>query len=100
MIHSGAKMIYVDWKEKQQLKYKLIVALHNRAGTLLELLKELEKFDLNITKIEFGIENSNEAEYCTLEVETSLDIQNRIKDIIANKFRLIDFISLKDAYKH
>jgi guanosine-3',5'-bis(diphosphate) 3'-pyrophosphohydrolase len=100
LLQSGAQTVYVEWKEKQQSKYRIIVALQNRAGTLLELLKELEKFDLNITKIEFGIENSNEAEYCTLEVETTLDIQNRIKDIIANKFKLIDFISLKDAYKH
>ncbi len=99
LIESGAKMIYVEWKETQQSRFRIIVALKNRKGTLLELLKEFDKLDLNIIKIEFGIQSSAEAEYCKLEVETTSDNQNGIKDIIARKFKLIDFVSLKDAYK-
>ncbi len=100
LINSGAKTIFVQWKQEQQSRYRIIVALQNKKGTLLELLKEFDKLDLNILKIEFGIQSSDEAEYCTLEVETTSDNQNEIKDIIARKFKLIDFVSLKDAYKH
>jgi GTP pyrophosphokinase len=59
----------------------------------------LDSLDLNVTNIELGIQSSDSAEYCRLEVETSSDNQNRIKDIISRKFKLIDFVSLKDAYK-
>ncbi len=99
LINNGAKMLYVEWRGTQQLRFRIIVALKNKKGTLLELLKEFDKLDLNISKIEFGIQSSDEAEYCKLEVETTSDNQNRIKDIISKKFKLIDFISLKDAYK-
>lgn len=100
LINSGASMLFVKWKETKQSRYRIIVALQNRKGTLLELLKEFDKLDLNIVTIEFGIASSDEAEYCKLEVETTSDNQNGIKDIIAKRFKLIDFISLKDAYKH
>ncbi len=100
LINEGAKMLFVEWKESQQSKYRITVALQNKKGALLELLKVFDKLDLNIIKIEFGIQSSNEAEYCKFEVETTVDNQNRIKDIIESKFKLIDFISLKDAYKN
>ena len=93
----SSKMVYIKWKSKSSSKYRMIVALQNKKGALLELLKELDKLDLNITNIELGIKNSDSAEYCKIEVETTSS--GNIKDIISRKFKLIDFISLKDAYK-
>ena len=95
----SSKMLYVKWRSKKSSKYRMIIALQNKKGALLELLKELNKLDLNITNIELGIKNSDTAEYCKLEVESTLDSSNGIKDSISKKFKLIDFVSLKDAYK-
>ncbi len=95
----NTKMFFVKWKSSSSAKYRLIIALQNKKGALLELLKELDKLDLNITNIELGIKSSDSAEYCKLEVETAMDRSNLIKDSISRKFKLIDFISLKDAYK-
>ena len=95
----SSKMVYIKWKSKKSSKYRMIVALQNKKGALLELLKELDKLDLNITNIELGIKNSDSAEYCKIEVETTSNSTNNIKDIISRRFKLIDFISLKDAYK-
>ena len=99
LIENGAQMVYVNWKQEQQMRYRIVVALQNQQGVLLRLLKELDRLNLNIIKIELGIHSGNEAEYCQLEVETTSDNQNGIKDIIAKKFKLIEFISLKDAYR-
>ncbi len=93
------QMLFVKWRTKQSSKYRLIIALQNKKGALLELLKELDKLDLNITNIELGIKSSDTAEYCKIEVETAAQKGNTIKDIISRKFKLIDFVSLKDAYK-
>ena len=95
----SSKMVYIKWKSKSSSKYRMIIALQNKKGALLELLKELDKLDLNITNIELGIKNSDSAEYCKIEVETTSNSSSNIKDIISRKFKLIDFISLKDAYK-
>jgi len=91
---------YIYIRYKSSMKYRLLVALQNRKGALLELLKELDKLDINVIGIEFGIKSSDTAEYCKIDIETtSSENKNIIKDIIQNKFKLIDFISLKDAYK-
>ena len=99
LINSDEKMMYIEWRSKKSSKYRMIIALQNKKGSLLELVKELNKFDLNITNIELGIQSSDTAEYCKLDVESTSDSSNIIKDIIAKKFKLIDFVSLKDAYK-
>ena len=99
LINSDSKMMYIEWRSKKSSKYRMIIALKNKKGSLLELVKEFNKLDLNITNIELGIQSSDTAEYCKLEVETTSDSSNTIKDIISKKFKLIDFVSLKDAYK-
>ncbi len=93
------QMIFARWKNNKSAKYRLIVALQNKKGALLELLKEIESLDLNIINIELGIKDSESADYCRLEVESTSDNKNVIKDIISRKFKLIEFISLNDAYK-
>ena len=92
-------MVFVKWNVKDNAKYRMIIALQNKKGALLELFSELNKLDLNVTNIELGIKSSGQAEYCKIEVESASDNKNKIKDIISQKFKLIDFISLKDAYK-
>ncbi len=99
LIKQDKEMIFVKWQGTKSMRYRMIVSLPNKKGTLLELLKLFNKLSLNVTSIEFGIKNSQEAEFCKIEVETSSDNKNKIKDIISKKFKLIDFISLKDAYK-
>ncbi len=99
LIQQEKPMIFVKWQGNKSARYRMIVSLPNKKGTLLELLSLLNKLSLNVTSIEFKIKNSQEAEFCQIEVETSSDNKNKIKDIISKKFKLIDFISLKDAYK-
>ncbi len=99
LINSDSKMLYIEWRSKKSSKYRMIIALQNKKGSLLELVRELNKLDLNITNIELGIKSGDTAEYCKLDVESTSDSSNVIKDIIAKKFKLIDFVSLKDAYK-
>ena len=100
LMKSDTKMLYIEWRSKKSSKYRMILSLQNKKGALLELFKELNKLDLNVTNIELGIQSSDTAEYCKLEVETTSDSSNEIKDIISRKFKLVDFISLKDAYKN
>ena len=99
LIDKKRNVLFVEWNSNQSAKYRLIIALQNKKGALLEVLKEFDKLNLNLISIDLGINNSQQAEYCKIEVETTQDNQNNIKDIISSKFRLIEFISLKDAYK-
>lgn len=91
-------MIYVTWVNNRASRYQLIISLQNRKGILAELLHKLAVLDLNVLSIELGITNSESAEFCKIEVETKEQKSKKLKEKLSKKFKLVDIISLNDAY--
>ncbi|MCK5854052.1 MAG: bifunctional (p)ppGpp synthetase/guanosine-3',5'-bis(diphosphate) 3'-pyrophosphohydrolase [Sulfurovaceae bacterium] len=91
-------MIYVSWRYAKSSRYQLIIALQNRQGILADLLHKLAVLDLNILSVELGIKNSESAEFCKIEVETKEGNAKRLREKLSKKFKLVDMISLNDAY--
>ena len=91
-------MIYVTWVDEKSARYRLIISLQNRQGILADLLHKLANLDLNVLSIELGIKSSESAEFCKLEVETKEQNAKRLQDKLSKKFKLIEMISLNDAY--
>ena len=76
----------------------MTISLQNQKGILADLLAYLSELNLNILSIELGIRNSEQAEYCQIEVESSESKKQGLSDKIGQKFKLIEIISLDDAY--
>lgn len=91
-------MIFVAWKSRKLAKYRLIISLYNRKGALADILSKLSLMDLNVTSIELGIKSSDSAEYCQIEVESPETKKSTLQERISQKFKLVDIISLDDAY--
>jgi len=91
-------MVFVTWADEKSARYQLIISLQNRKGILAELLQKLAKLDLNVLSIELGIKSSDSAEFCKLEVETKEQNAKRLEEKLSKKFKLIEIISLNDAY--
>jgi GTP diphosphokinase / guanosine-3',5'-bis(diphosphate) 3'-diphosphatase len=91
-------MLYVSWSASKLSRYRLTISLQNQKGILADLLAKLSELDLNILSIELGIRNSEQAEYCQIEVESSESKKQELEDKISQKFKLIEMISLNDAY--
>ncbi|HHD80251.1 MAG TPA: bifunctional (p)ppGpp synthetase/guanosine-3',5'-bis(diphosphate) 3'-pyrophosphohydrolase, partial [Campylobacterales bacterium] len=91
-------MVFVSWTNEKSYKYRLIISLQNRKGILAELLHKLAMLDLNILSIDLGITSSETAEFCKIEVETKEQNSKKLKDKLSKKFKLVDMISLNDAY--
>jgi GTP pyrophosphokinase len=91
-------MVYVTWAVEKSARYQLIISLQNRKGILAELLHKLASMDLNVLSIELGIKSSESAEFCKLEVETKEQNQKKLEEKLSKKFKLIEMISLNDAY--
>ncbi len=91
-------MVFVTWADAKSARYQLIISLQNRQGILAELLAKLAKLDLNVLNIELGIKSSDSAEFCKLEVETKEQNAKKIEEKLSQKFKLIEMISLNDAY--
>jgi len=97
-IKDGEPMIFAEWKGSKMAKYRLIVSLYNRKGALAEILSKLSMLDLNISSIELGIKSSESAEYCQIEIESMETKRNILEKNISDKIKLVDIISLDDAY--
>jgi len=98
LMHGYKPMIYVTWVDEKSARYRLIISLQNRQGILADLLHKLANLDLNVLSIELGIKSSESAEFCKLEVETKEQNSKRLQEKLSKKFKLIEMISLNDAY--
>ncbi len=97
-ILNGEPMLFVSWSTTKLSRYRLIISLQNQKGVLADLLAKLTELDMNVISIELGIRNSESAEYCQIEVESSESRKQLLEEKIAQKFKLIEMISLDDAY--
>jgi RelA/SpoT family (p)ppGpp synthetase len=97
-ILEGQKMIYVSWTGSKHSRYRLTISLQNQKGILADLLAKLSTLDLNILSIELGIRNSEQAEFCQIEVESNESNKQELAEKISQTFKLIEIISLDDAY--
>ncbi len=93
-------MIFVAWENRKLARFRLIISLYNRKGALADILSRLSVMDLNVTSIELGIKSSDSAEYCQIEVESVETKMSILQERISQKFKLVDIISLDDAYNH
>jgi len=91
-------MIHVSWSTTKLSRYRLIVSLQNQKGILADLLAKLSSLNLNVVSIELGIHSSESAEYCQIEVESDESNKVLLAKKISQKFKLIEMISLDDAY--
>jgi RelA/SpoT family (p)ppGpp synthetase len=98
LMYAHKPMIYVAWVDEKSARYRLIISLQNRQGILADLLHKLANLDLNVLSIELGIKSSDSAEFCKLEVETKEDNRKKLEEKLSKKFKLIEMISLNDAY--
>ena len=99
-ILEGEEMIYVSWSGSKLSRYRLTISLQNRKGILADLLAKLSELNLNILSIELGIRNSEQAEFCQIEVESSESKKQLLAEKISQTFKLIEIISLDDAYNN
>ena len=97
-ILANEKMIYVRWSGSKLFRYRLTISLQNQKGILADLLTKLSDLNLNILSIELGIRRSEQAEYCQIDIETHESKKQILADKIGRKFKLIEMISLDDAY--
>lgn len=97
-ILEGQEMIYVSWSGSKLSRYRLTISLQNQKGILADLLAKLSELNLNILSIELGIRNSEQAEFCQIEVESNESKKQLLSEKISQQFKLIEIISLDDAY--
>ncbi len=96
----GEEMIFVKWTRVAPLRYRLIVSIENRRGSLAELLTFIAKLGVDVVKIKLGDDEvSSMADFfeMVIEIGETLDA-GEIRRKIESRFNVAEFKSAADAY--
>ncbi|MDR1284869.1 MAG: RelA/SpoT family protein [Campylobacteraceae bacterium] len=100
LMDSKEQMIFVKWTRDAPGQYKLLVSIENKRGSLAAFLTFLAKIQVNIQTIELKKAEDGAADYFKIVIELPEDVKpEQIRDNIKERYKLIDFMSLNDAYK-
>ena len=97
-VSNGARMVFVDWQENKRTSYKVIVALEDKKGVLAEFLAGIVKFDCNVIGISYSGYKSQFMTTCEILFETPLNDIKPLREMLSKKYKIIEFVGLKDAY--
>ncbi|KEA45701.1 potassium ABC transporter ATPase [Campylobacter mucosalis] len=101
LMEKNEKMIFVKWTRNAPHRYKIILNLENRKGSLAEFLTFVARLGLNLATISLNENNDASGDLFVLSVEIAENLNaNEIKEKLKDRFKIIDFVSLDDAYNH
>ena len=96
------EMIFVKWTRNAPHRYKVIVSIENKRGSLAEFLTYLAK--LNVDLVTITLSESDDliaADYFDVVIELSENLDSSvIKDRLKDRYKIAEFTSLSDAYKN
>jgi len=102
LIDSNEKSVFIEWGEKKDTQYKLLVSIENKKGALAKFLQYLAKIEIDLLNISLSKSEDSLMSYFEIIVEIPKDKEDA-KDKILNKksenYKIIDFYPLDDAYK-
>ncbi len=99
MDENGA-MVFVKWTKDAPDKYKLLISLENKKGSLAAFLQYLAKMQINLITIELGNSEEGHADYFEMILELPDISIELIRKNLKSKYRVIEFVSVNDAYKN
>lgn len=100
LMEESEPMVFVKWTREAPERYKLIVSLENKKGSLASFLAYLAKMQINLVTIELGkAEDEGHADYFEMILELPDKNVNAVRENLKGKYRVIEFVSVNDAYK-
>lgn len=92
-------MYFVEWSTKKPNSYKLIVSIENKKGSLAYFLQYLAKIDVNLVTIKLFDNENSHAHFFEMVVDVPSKSREQLLNHGNEKYKIIDFIPLDDAYK-
>lgn len=101
LMKNGQEMIFVKWTRNAPHKYKIILNLENKRGSLAEFLNYLVKLQVDLVAINFNENSDKSSDYFEIVIELNENLNSdSIKDRLKNHYKIVDFVSLDDAYRN
>ena len=100
LLENDEEMIFVRWTKVAPDRYKIILSLENKRGSLAEFLTDLAKLKIDLVTINLadgGEEDSAEYFELVIQIVENVDSQ-KVMESLKNKYKIVEFSSLADAY--
>ena len=92
-------MIFVKWTRNAPQRYKIILNLENKRGSLAEFLTYLSRLQVDLISIRLNETVEATSDFFEMNIEINEKVKlNEIKDKLQNRYKIIEFISLNDVY--
>ncbi len=99
LMEQKEQMVFVKWTKEAPDRFKLIVSLENKRGSLATFLQYLAKMQVNLITIELGKSEEGHADYFEMIIELPDKDMNSARDKLKSRYRVIEFVSVNDVYK-
>ena len=97
---NGEEMIFVKWTRNAPHRYKIILNLENKRGSLAQFLSYLARLQVDLVAININENSDLSSDYFEMIVELNENLnQDSVKDKLKNQYKIVEFISLDDAYR-
>ena len=99
LIHKHEPMVFVRWSSDKPDRYQLLISIENKKGSLASFLQYLAKIDINLLSINLERNENSHTDYFELVVELPKKSKDKLLKDLNQKYKIIEFIPLDDAYK-
>jgi len=99
LMEQKEQMIFVKWTREAPDRYRLIVSLENKRGSLATFLQYLAKMQINLVTIELGKSEEGHADYFEMILELPDKNVELAREKLKARYKVIDFVSANDVYK-
>lgn len=100
LMEENEPVVFVKWTKEAPDRYKLLVSLENKKGSLAAFLAYLAKMQINLVTIELGkSEDDTHADYFQMILELPDKNIESVRENLKSRYRVIQFVSANDAYK-
>ena len=99
LIEKKEPMVFVKWAREALERYRLLVSLENKKGSLANFLQYLAKMQINLVTIELGESEDGYADYFEMILELPDNNMLLAREKLKSRYKIIDFVSVNDVYK-
>ena len=99
LMEQKEQMTFVKWTREAPERYRLIVSLENKKGSLATFLQYLAKMQVNLVTIELGKSEEGHADFFEMILELPDKNINLAREKLKARYKVIEFVSVNDVYK-
>lgn len=101
LIKDGEELIFVKWTRNAPHRYKVILNLENKRGSLAGFLNYLTRLQVDLSAINLNENDETKSDFFELIIEFGENIKARdIKTRLRDRYKIVEFTSLDDVYKN